>query len=224
VAIKGEWERDLKLLSTRDDAPRERQLTRDDWIVAALEVLISEGVDALQITRLSRDLGVTRGSFYWHLESREELLDAVLAEWRARNTGIMVDVLKNAKSLEEGILDLFSVWVDHSKFSPQLDQAVRDWARRDEKIRELVTTEDDDRVRTISRFFKKHGYDQPEAFIRARVIYFTQLSYYALGVDEPNKTRMSYLSAYFRSFTGRDLDPAIAKRYRDRFRALGEKK
>lgn len=31
--------------------------------------------------RLSRDLRVTKGSFYWHFKDREELLDLLLHEW-----------------------------------------------------------------------------------------------------------------------------------------------
>lgn len=206
----------MDLISTRNADQREPQLTRDDWIVAALHALLAEGIEAVQITRLARDLNVTRGSFYWHFKSRQDLLDGILAEWRARNTGIMIDVLTHAPRFEAGILDLFSVWADHSRFDARLDQAIRDWGRRASDIRHMVETEDDDRLQAITGFFVRHGYEPTEAFIRARVIYFTQLSYYALGVNEPMDKRMSYLAAYFQCFTGRDIDAGIAKAFKTR--------
>lgn len=206
----------MTLLSTREEAKRQPQLSRDDWIETALAVLAAEGVEGVQITQLARRLGVTRGSFYWHFETREALLDALLGEWRARNSGVMLAAVEASPSLDQGILDLFSVWVDHTRFDPKLDQAVRDWARRSDDVRDLVAAEEANRVRAIAGFFERHGYEPTEAFIRARVIYFTQVSYYALGIEEPIAVRMGYLTAYFRCFTGREIDEALAADFKAR--------
>lgn len=200
----------MPLLSTRDEAKRPPQQTRDGWIEAALAMLVEEGVEGVQVTQLSKRLGVTRGSFYWHFASREELLDALIAEWRARNSDVMIGALAASDGLQQGILDLFSVWVDHTRFDPKLDQAVRDWARRSEPVRESVAKEDADRVAAIAAFFRRHGFAKTEAFIRARIIYFTQVSYYALGIQEPMTDRMSYLEAYYRCFTGQEVDKDVA--------------
>lgn len=200
-------------LQTRSaDTDRQTRLTAGDWVDAALETLIHEGIEAVQITVLARKLGVTRGSFYWHFDSRESLLDALLDEWRARNTGVMVEAIANTDALDDGILALFSVWTVHTRFDPKLDQAIRDWARYADAVRDILQIEDDARVAAISDFFKRHDYEPIEAFIRARVIYFTQLSYYALNVQEPMADRMSYLAAYFLSFTGREIDAEAAAR------------
>ena len=207
----------MELLSTADTEKRDQKLTRDDWILAAIEALLSGGIEAVRILKLSNRLEVTRGSFYWHFDSHDDLLNAILAEWRARNTGVMIDVLRNAKELEDGILNLFSVWVDHSQFNPHLDQAVRDWARRSPDVHDVVSQEDDNRVHEIATFFERQDYPETEAFIRARVIYFTQISYFALGVKEPMEQRFEYLAAYFRTFTGREITPSVAKAYAARY-------
>ena len=207
----------MPLLSTVEKSGRHPRLSAEDWIAAGVAVLVQDGMEAVQITTLARRLQVTRGSFYWHFDSREALLDALVAEWRARNTGVMVEAIADTPSLDDGILALFAVWVDHTRFDPALDQAIRDWARHDDSLRRTVKAEDAARVSAIAGFFARHGYDRPDAFIRARVIYFTQISYYALRVedDETMTERMSYLEAYFRCFTGRDIDPEIAETYRD---------
>ncbi len=204
----------MSLLSPADPQARSASLTADDWTRAALNMLIEQGIQAVQITALARHLGVTRGSFYWHFNSREALLDALLDQWRARNTGVMVEALGGADTLDDGILALFSVWTDHTRFESKLDQAIRDWARHSEALQNTLKAEDDARVTAIANFYRRHDYAPTEAFIRARVIYFTQLSYYALGVSEPMADRISYLSAYFSAFTGREIDPATAAAFR----------
>jgi len=196
--------------------PRPQRLCAEDWIARGLQTLIESGIEAVQITALARRLDVTRGSFYWHFESREALLDALLTHWRRQNTGVMIESLDDAESLDSGILALFSVWVDDTRFDPKLDQAVRDLARHSDTLHSTVKSEDDARVDAIAAFYARHGYEQPEAFIRARVLYYTQVSYYALATDkeEDMTDRLGYLEAYFRVFTGRDIDPEIARAYR----------
>lgn len=206
----------MPLLSAPKTTTRIPALTRENWIETALVLLVDEGVEAIQVTQLSKRLGVTRGSFYWHFEDRQELLFALLDEWRARNTGVMIDVLNNAASLEDGVLELFAVWVDHTKFDPSLDQAVRDWGRRSQDVQKAVRKEDDSRVASIAEFFERLHYSTPEAFIRARILYFTQCSYFALKIDEPMTERMGYLKEYFLCFTGKEIETTASAAFKAR--------
>ncbi len=186
---------------------------REDWIDTAIRVLINEGVDAVQITTLAKGLNITRGSFYWHFDGRDDLLEAVITEWQRRNTGVIVGALRAAQSLDDGLLALFQVWVDHDEYDPRLDQAVREWARREADLLTRIQAEDDSRVSAIAHFLHQHGFDETEGYIRARVIYFTQVSYYALGIQEPMAKRMSYLDAYFKCFIGRSPVPKAAQAF-----------
>lgn len=206
----------MALLYVKPAAAKHPRLTGADWVQAALEALVEDGIEAVQVTVLARRLQVTRGSFYWHFDSREDLLVALVEEWRAHNTGVMVEAIATVPTLDEGILALFSVWVDHSRFDQRLDQAIRDWARYSDDLRGIVKEEDNARVAAIAAFYERFGFTRKEAYIRARVIYFTQISYYALKVeeDEAFEERLGYLDEYFRCFTGREMDAGIVERYR----------
>ncbi|MEL7282204.1 MAG: TetR/AcrR family transcriptional regulator [Pseudomonadota bacterium] len=208
----------MTLLASPPKPDRQPRLTAAHWIEEALRTLVTRGIDGVQITALARALKVTRGSFYWHFDTRDDLLAALINEWRARNTNVIVDAIADAPTLDEGILELFAVWVDHTRFDPDLDSAVRAWAKHDATLSQIMTAEDDARINAIAAFFERFGYAGKEAFIRARVIYLTQISFYALGIDasESVETRLGYLEAYFQSFTGRDIDPAICATYRAR--------
>ncbi len=202
--------------SRDDEATAEPRLGRADWIEAALEVLVGEGVDALRITRLADALGVTRGSFYWHFKDREDLLQALVGHWQRKNTAAIASAVEGADTIDDGILALFDTWLDPERFDPLLDSALRDWARRSDAVREAIDDADRARVSAIAALFGSFGYDNPEAFIRARVIYFTQVGYYALHIKEPLAERISYLEAYFKSFTGLEIDAEKAAAYRAR--------
>jgi AcrR family transcriptional regulator len=201
---------------TDDGAAEGGGLSRADWIGAARGLLVADGIDSLKITRLAAALGVTRGGFYWHFRDRADLLDAVLAQWERQNTRAIVGAADAALDLTSGILALFDVWVDAERFDPTLDGAMRDWARRSAKVRRAVEKADARRVRAIADLFARDGYEATEAFIRARIIYFTQIGYYALGIHETLSQRFSYIESYFAGFTGRVLPPEVAAAYRAR--------
>lgn len=62
------------------------RLNRDDWVAAALEVLLQDGPDAVAVQPVARRLNATKGSFYWHFDSRDALLRAVLERWEQTET------------------------------------------------------------------------------------------------------------------------------------------
>lgn len=71
----------------------QKQLSAEDWEVAALEAIAEGGLKAVAAEPLARKLGVTKGSFYWHFKSVDALLTAALKHWEEANTGAMVEGL-----------------------------------------------------------------------------------------------------------------------------------
>jgi AcrR family transcriptional regulator len=179
--------------------------TRADWLRAALATLIADGVEQVKVLTLAQKLTVSRSSFYWYFRSHQDLLDQLLDLWREKNTKVIVEQARRpAETINEGVLHIFECWTDEAQFDPRLDFAIREWARRSRPVRRIVHEADDERVEAIQLLFRRHGYDDTDAFIRARVLYFMQIGYYALEVKEPMRQRLSYVPAYLRSFTGRE--------------------
>src|SRR5437016_3090882 len=63
-----------------------RNLTADDWIAAAMEVIVQRDVAAVAVEPLAVRLGATKGSFYHHFASRDALIVAALEDWDASQT------------------------------------------------------------------------------------------------------------------------------------------
>ncbi|NQW09200.1 MAG: TetR/AcrR family transcriptional regulator [Alphaproteobacteria bacterium] len=179
------------------------KVSHEDWLNAALAVLIDEGVERVKIQDLARTLDVSRSSFYWYFKSRQDLLDQMLWRWLDTNTAAIVErAARPADSIVQAVLHVFECWTDDAVFDPRLDFAVREWARRSEAVRRVLDDADAARVEAIRRMFARHGYEATDAFVRARILYFMQIGYYALDLGEPMETRLSYVEAYVRGFTG----------------------
>ena len=67
-------------------ASGQRRLTRDDWITAALGAIADGGLAAVGVEPLAVRLGATKGSFYWHFENRDALVEAAIRRWEKETT------------------------------------------------------------------------------------------------------------------------------------------
>ena len=83
------------MATTRTGTPRlgTPTLTAADWAEAALQLIAEAGLRAVTVSALAARLGVTKGSFDWHFQGREELLAAALARWERRATEDAVQAL-----------------------------------------------------------------------------------------------------------------------------------
>ena len=61
------------------EAPVKERLTRDRIVEAALSIMDEEGLDAVSMRRVAREVGVEAMSLYHHVRDKEDLLDAVCA-------------------------------------------------------------------------------------------------------------------------------------------------
>jgi len=65
---------------------RRESLSAADWSEAALVALARGGLAAVAVEPLAKELGATKGSFYWHFADRNELLVSTLELWELRDT------------------------------------------------------------------------------------------------------------------------------------------
>jgi AcrR family transcriptional regulator len=200
--------------------------TREDWLDAALAALAAEGVSRVAILALSEKLGVSRSSFYWYFRDRAELLDALLARWEGLNTrSIVIQAEAPAATINEAVCNVFRCWVDPGVFSPRLDFAVREWARVSRQARIALDAADDERTGALKAMFARFGYGENDALVRARVLYYTQIGYYALDIRESTAARLRLTPHYLAAITGiaaRESDMAGFRAYAEAHAAVAD--
>ncbi|MEZ5535535.1 MAG: TetR/AcrR family transcriptional regulator [Thiolinea sp.] len=198
------------------------RLTREDWINAALAIFTEKGIDAVRIEPLAQRLRVTKGSFYWHFKNREALHQAIIDHWQQLCVQALTDCFSEDDDIIDVVLNILLMWMRDEPFSPQLDAAMRDWARRSEYVRSVVKQADQTRTDAIAGAFERAGYEPESALIRARTLYFLQIGYYEADLQEARPLRVRLWGEYIRVITGLEPGEERLAAFRERNFEPGE--
>ena len=85
------------------------RLTREDWVDSAYARFRDGGISAVSVEAVARDMGATKGSFYWHFADRGELVDAVLARWEDLETERLIELVDQVEDPTQRLAKLLEV-------------------------------------------------------------------------------------------------------------------
>lgn len=161
-----------------------QQLSRDDWIRAALDALASGGVAAVRVDVLAKRLGITRGSFYWHFTDRDALLSAALEEWERTVTDEIIERLGSLSSP----LERFHEIVRLAFFGPRTRNRVEPALAADAGhplVAPVLQRATAARIDFLTGLYADLGLDPAEARRRAVITYSTFVGWLQLRRSLP---------------------------------------
>ena len=85
-----------------------RALSAIEWVDAGLWAM-RQGSNAVSVDGVARQLGVTKGSFYWHFADRAAWLAAVLARWELLATDGVIATLDTLATPRQRLQQLFEI-------------------------------------------------------------------------------------------------------------------
>ena len=152
-------------------------LTRDDWARAALEAIAQGGVRALTIEDLAERVGASRGSFYWHFETREDLIAAALELWEAEST---TDRLPELEAIEDPLKRLRTLL--RAVYEAPVDAAelMLSTAGDDPLVAPVFARVVARRMKVLRRIFTELGMPRAEAVDRAWLAYSFYVGHHQL--------------------------------------------
>ncbi|MHC5114141.1 MAG: TetR/AcrR family transcriptional regulator [Planctomycetota bacterium] len=146
---------------------RTARLTREEWLQAALDLLAREGDSRITIDALARGLGVSKGSFYWHFESRADFVRSLAAHWSRRYTADISEQVRSAPGDPKSRLLLLSEGIIREDLA-RYDLAVRAWAGHDPAVAAIVRNVDEQRMTIVRELFAELGFRGAELAMRTR--------------------------------------------------------
>ncbi len=152
-----------------------QRLDKVAWINAGFRALCVNGPSALKAEPLARELGVSKGSFYWHFTNLGAFRQAMIDHWVAVATrGIIETVEASGESAQMRLATL----VELSTAPPPVEVggkgaegAIRCWGRADASVGERLRAVDAARLEYCRKLFKELGFSAKIARQRGRLLY-----------------------------------------------------
>ena len=152
-----------------------QKMTREEWLDRALVIINHQHFGTLRIDRLVRVMGVTKGSFYWHFESRKDFIVKLIEHWDKTFTE---NVIEHIESLtgnpKECLLELMLFITDNQL--AQYDFAIHALAQNEPEAFPLIKEVLNKRITFVASLFSAMGFKKDEVKLRSRaaVMFMTQ--------------------------------------------------
>lgn len=119
--------------------------SRSQLVDVALRTILEKGIDAMRIDDIVEEVGVTKGSLYWHFEDRQGLIKAAIAEQIRRfsdeTISAVSDAITTSSNKDDYLARIFPFIID-----PFDKKQVRDrWGR----LSILVETQNDPELKKM---------------------------------------------------------------------------
>jgi AcrR family transcriptional regulator len=156
--------------------PKER-LARIDWVQATIEAVRVGGTEGASIDQLCRTLGVTKGSFYHHFGSRQELVAAVAEYWARTQPELARALLASLRDEPEVRLAAMVGLFTDGRLG-QRDRAMRAWSASEPIIEGAVAAADAQVLAILEALMKQLGLDKPAQQDYARMLMVGAVGFY----------------------------------------------
>ena len=186
-----------KTMPKRRTANRTGSLAAEDWVRAAAGAIEKGGVGAVAVEPLARELGVTKGSFYWHFENRDALLKATLGWWEEECTEAVIALLEKIADPCERLGRLFAeATADRPRggrasgpeifFSRAFELAISD-AADDPIVRPVLSGVSERRIDYLEECYRALGFAPEGARHRALLVYAAYVGTLRLAREAPGR-------------------------------------
>jgi AcrR family transcriptional regulator len=153
-----------------------------DWIRAAIARLAKQGVQEVRVEVLARDLGATKGSFYWHFRDRAELLEKILAQWEKSELAWLGGDSTDAGAANKWA-ELIAKTADPARI--RIEIAIRAWARSDGNVAARVAAVEEKRAGLIAEVLRDVGFSSLAAESWSRVLLLVCLGWMERTMRDP---------------------------------------
>lgn len=172
------------------------RLSTESWLMAGFRALARSGPQALKAEPLARELGTTKGSFYWHFKDVASFQSQMLELWETRAVD---DITRFLDEEADPVRKLYMLGDISTSADPEhggdaVEPAIRAWAQSNHTAAYVVERVDQKRLDYLQGILAELDLSNPDF---ARLIYGAYIGMGTLSAKDgtDNKDAMSTLLA-----------------------------
>ena len=171
------------------------------WVAAGFQLLSVGGIDSVRIDRISKKIGLTRGSFYWHFKNRAELLDEMLKVWHQLGTLQVIRLVEAEKTNPHKklstLLELTTRRPGEKYGGKFTELSIRVWGGQSEQAAKIIKQIDNERVAYVHKLLIDMQLEPALASLLAEVIYNAFIGMMSRDLTEKQVSVIANLATNF---------------------------
>jgi AcrR family transcriptional regulator len=180
------------------------EFRKTKWIMGGFRALTKGGEGAIKVEAIARDIGVTKGGFYWDFKDLGDFKNAMLDFYQAAGTEIIIENAEKIKTPIEALIFIVNEAIkapDDDFGGNKTELAIREWASRDANAKKRIQFIDNLRIETLKSIFITAGIETDLAASKAQILYSAYIGFTYLRLTNPDND-----GAILRSFAISLLD------------------
>ncbi len=171
---------------------------RSAWIEEGLRALAAGGPDAVRIETMAQSLGVTKGGFYGQFDDRRALLEEMLDTWERSSIDDVIERVEGEGGDSKARLRRLFALASSGDELLRTDLAVRDWARREQKVAERLRRVDNRRMEYMRSLFGAFCAGEDDVEARCMVALSLWIGNHFVAADHGARSRADVLELIMR--------------------------
>jgi AcrR family transcriptional regulator len=160
------------------DMTAPRRLQPEDWSRAALDAIASGGLSAVAVEAIALNLGVSKGSFYWHFPDRAALVKAAVDMWEDARSGSIINELSGIADPRARLQRLCAIAFTDAR-AGRIEAALIG-TPDDPMITKALRRVTNDRMAFLDQAFADIGFDKRQARTRSLLFYGAYLGLFVV--------------------------------------------
>ena len=152
-----------------------KRITRNQWLIRALELFAKTGEGGLRVEKLAHSLGVSKSGFYFHFKDREDFLHQLLDYWAHEYTEVITMNMQLMKSSPRERISTAMTMVFEQNLA-EYDAAIEMWSRSDKSVARKRKGVIEKRLKFFRDAFEELGFKGDDLEMRTRVCAVFQMS------------------------------------------------
>lgn len=136
-----------------------------------MRALAAGGPGAVRVEALAKDLGVSKGGFYWHFDDRRRLLEETLDAWEQAGTEDVIASVESGPADPRARLRRLFELAPTAQGLFAVELALRDWSRRDAGVAARLRGVDERRMAYLRNQFGQFCADEEDTEARSMLAY-----------------------------------------------------
>ena len=169
-----------------------KRYSKDEWCSRALDILSREGHTLLRIEQISKSLGVSKGSFYWHFKDRNDFVISIAKYWATYSTSLVIEEVDQVHGdAKERLLAIMNVVFREDL--GRYDLIMRAWAAKEPRVAVILKRVDAQRMAYVRSIFSEMGFRGPQLDIRTRAFVCYMAGEHVLSLKETREEQLRQL-------------------------------